>query len=114
VINGGCSDDGFEYSRGWLTLEGREVFEQAVTDPDALADLAVIRSAAARRAPLECESMLYVPAQAHRAATAEELPLDAYRTRRRELVGGWDFDDWPEMKRRLPRLTTLFSARWNG
>jgi hypothetical protein len=113
VINGGCSEDGFDYFRGWLILQGREVFEQAVADPDALADLAVIRSAAARRAFLECESMLYVPVQAHRAATCEELPPDAYTTRRPELVGDWDFDDWPEMKLRLPRLTTLFSARWN-
>jgi hypothetical protein len=42
VINGGCSDDGFDYLRGWLILQGREVFEHVVADPDALADLPVI------------------------------------------------------------------------
>jgi hypothetical protein len=26
VINGGCSDDGFDYFRGWLIAQGREVF----------------------------------------------------------------------------------------
>ena len=110
VINGGCSDDGFDYFRGWLIAQGREAFDQAVADPDALANLAVIRSAAARRTRLECESALYIPAKAHKAATGEDLPADAYVPRRAEPVGGWgsDFDDQSEMKRRLPRLTVLF------
>jgi len=110
---GGARTTASPTSVAGLILQGREVFEQAVADPDALTDLAAIRSAAARRAFLESESMLYVPAQAYRAATGEELPAGAYTTRLPELVGDWDFDDWPDMKRRLPRLTTLFSARWN-
>ena len=65
VINGGCSDDGFDYFRGWLIVQGRQVFERAVADPDALADLAVIPPAPGR-ASLECESVLYIPAKAHR------------------------------------------------
>jgi Protein of unknown function (DUF4240) len=32
VINGGCSDDGFDYFRGWLIVQGREVFDQAVAN----------------------------------------------------------------------------------
>jgi Protein of unknown function (DUF4240) len=108
VINGGCSNDGFDYFRGWLIVQGRHVFEPAVADPHALADLAVIQSAP-RRPFLECESVLYIPAKAHRAATGEELPADAYTPGPREPVGGWDFDfdDQLEMKRRLPRLTRL-------
>ena len=108
VINGGCSDDGFDYFRGWLILQGRQVFERAVADPDALADLACIPPAPGR-ALLECESVLYIPAQAHRAATGEELPADAYTPGPREPVGGWsfNFDDRLEMKRRLPRLARL-------
>jgi hypothetical protein len=110
VINGGCSDDGFDYFRGWLIVQGREVFDQAVTDPDALADLAVIRSMAARGARFECEPTLYIPTEAHRVATGQELPADAYTTQLSEPVGGWDFDfdDQSEMKRRLPRLTALY------
>jgi hypothetical protein len=37
VINGGCSDDGFEYFRRWLVSKGRDVYEAALTDPDSLA-----------------------------------------------------------------------------
>ena len=108
VINGGCSDDGFDYFRGWLIVQGSQVFEQAVADPDALADLAVIPPPPGRGF-LECESVLYIPARAHRAATGEDLPADAYTPSPREPAGGWDldFDDQLEMKRRLPRLTRL-------
>ncbi|MEV0092477.1 DUF4240 domain-containing protein [Streptomyces sp. NPDC050738] len=44
VMNGGCSDDGFDYFRGWLISQGRMTFELAVTAPDTLADLAVRRT----------------------------------------------------------------------
>ena len=39
LINGGCSDDGFDYFRGWLVAQGRATWERAVADPDSLADL---------------------------------------------------------------------------
>jgi hypothetical protein len=88
VINGGCSDDGFDYFRGWLMLQGREAFGQAVADPDSLADLAAVRLAIANQAIVECESALYIPARAHRAATGDEIPDDASRMEPRELLGG--------------------------
>jgi len=34
LLQGGCSDDAFEDFRGWLILQGREVFEGAIADPD--------------------------------------------------------------------------------
>lgn len=55
LINGGCSDDGFDYFRGWLIAQGREVFERAVAGPDTLADLPGVRAAAAAGHDLECE-----------------------------------------------------------
>ena len=39
LINGGCSDDGFQYFRWWLILQGREVYRAALADPDTLADV---------------------------------------------------------------------------
>jgi len=63
VINGGCSDDGFDYFRAWLMLQGRETFGQAVADPDSLADLAAVRLAITNQAIVECESALYIPAR---------------------------------------------------
>jgi hypothetical protein len=37
LINGGCSDDGFEYFRAWLISRGKKVFERAMENPDSLA-----------------------------------------------------------------------------
>ncbi|HEX4611245.1 MAG TPA: DUF4240 domain-containing protein [Urbifossiella sp.] len=39
LINAGCSDDGFQYFRWWLVLQGRETFDAALVDPDTLADI---------------------------------------------------------------------------
>ncbi len=39
VILGGCSDDSFDYFRGWLISQGRKVYEAALADPDSLADV---------------------------------------------------------------------------
>lgn len=36
VIAGGMSDDGFHYFRSWIIGSGREVYELALHDPDAL------------------------------------------------------------------------------
>src|SRR5215475_8300296 len=43
MINGGCSDDGFEYFRRWLVLQGKATHHAVVADPDVLADLPAIR-----------------------------------------------------------------------
>lgn len=39
LVNGGASDDGFEYFRRWLIAQGREVFQKVLADPDSLADI---------------------------------------------------------------------------
>ena len=38
IINGGASDDGFEYFRWWLIGQGERIYEAALRDPDTLAD----------------------------------------------------------------------------
>lgn len=35
LLQGGCSDDSFEEFRGWLILQGRKVFEDTLSDPNA-------------------------------------------------------------------------------
>jgi len=36
IINGGCSDDGFEYFRCWLISKGRKIFYETLKNPDYL------------------------------------------------------------------------------
>jgi hypothetical protein len=111
VINGGCSDDGFDYFRGWLILQGREVFERVVADPDVLAELPAVRAAAAHGEELEEESALGIAWNAYRAVRGEEMPAGAFSVRYPELDQAWnfDFDDMTEMRRRLPRLVALYT-----
>ncbi|MBQ1048726.1 DUF4240 domain-containing protein [Micromonospora sp. C51] len=108
LINGGASDDGFEYFRGWLMTQGREVFARAVADPDSLAELPQIRSASLSGEEFECADMLAVPWDAYRRATATDLPGERTATPQPDLNDFWDFDDEEEARRRLPRLATLF------
>jgi len=109
LINGGCSDDGFDYFRGWLIAQGREVFERTVADPDALAELPVVQGASAGGPDLDGEDVLSIAWDAHVRATGVQLPADAFTIRYPEPAPGWDFDfdDRAEMTRRLPRLSAL-------
>ncbi|MFE6049234.1 DUF4240 domain-containing protein [Kitasatospora sp. NPDC056446] len=112
MINGGCSDDGFDYFRGWLIAQGRATFEQVIADPDALAGLPAVRAAAADGDDIEGEDVLGIAWQAHQAATGEELPDNGFTYRYPELDPEWgfDFDDADELGRRLPRLAALYSS----
>jgi hypothetical protein len=103
VINGGCSDDGFDYFRGWLIGKGRDVFTAALADPDSLAD--VVTEDDADEA--FDEDMLGSAAVAHEEVVGGEMPWEVVR--RGELGEGWDFDDVDEMRARYPRLTAIFS-----
>jgi hypothetical protein len=38
IMNGGCSDDGFEYFRNWVISRGKEVYYKAKENPDSLID----------------------------------------------------------------------------
>jgi hypothetical protein len=100
LINGGCSDDGFDYFRGWLIAQGRTTFEAALTDPDTLADHA--------EAAGECEEILSVGAHAYEAVTGREMPIEVRPFP--DLGPGWNFDDSEEMKRRYPRLYAAFAG----
>lgn len=99
IINGGCSDDSFEYFRCWLISRGRAVYEAAIANPDSSADLA---------SPGEFESLLYVALRAYEKVAGSKMPRRP-RVPLREPKGiGWDFDDSEQCASRLPRLSSLF------
>jgi len=106
LVNGGCSDDGFDYFRGWLIAQGRRVFEQIVADPDALADLPVVRTAVAEGDELEGEGTLSIARDAYRTATGTELPANAFTINYPHLDPAWnvDFEDNSRIVARLPRV----------
>ncbi len=38
VLMGGCSDDAFDYFRGWLIGQGEEIYNKVLKDPEFLAE----------------------------------------------------------------------------
>jgi hypothetical protein len=67
IVNGGCSDDGFDYFRGWLIAQGRAYFEASLREPERAADRAEPDAN-------ECEDMLYTAARVHKERTGEFPP----------------------------------------
>lgn len=110
LINGGCSDDGFEYFRGWLILQGRTAYEQAVADADQLAGLRAVQEAAADGMELDCEDTLNIVWDAYRKATGEDLPADSFSINYPRLDPDWnfDFEDSGRIAPRLPRMAALY------
>ncbi|HYG82881.1 MAG TPA: DUF4240 domain-containing protein [Pyrinomonadaceae bacterium] len=68
LINGGCSDDGFVYFRAWLVMQGRDVYERALSDPDSLAEICDEPGEL-----VECEEVLYIPADLFEEKTGSEM-----------------------------------------
>lgn len=107
LINGGCSDDGFEYFRGWLITQGREVFERAIADPDSLAGVPAVQATATETGNLECEEALGIARDAYLKATGRELPGDAFTIRYPPVSFAWDPADNAQVGIRLPKLDQL-------
>ena len=110
LINGGCSEDGFDNFRGWLIAHGRDVVAKAVREPDSLADLPTVQAAATSGAVFEAEEVLSIASAAYQQATGSELPAEDRSATRPDAADLWDFDNEDEMTRRLPELSALFLA----
>ncbi|MEP7763450.1 DUF4240 domain-containing protein [Sanguibacter sp. 25GB23B1] len=103
TINGGCSDDGFEYFIGWLVAQGREVFERAVADPDSLADVVDEDTEA------EGEDVMAAAWVASTTLTGDDDDGTDHGTTPLPPLGeGWDFDDDDLVREHYPRLAAIF------
>ena len=100
LMNGGCSDDCFDYFRAWLISQGRRTFEKALKDPDTLADVGGPTSRAR-----ELEEFMSLAQEAYEKKTGREMPDTVFqRADRLEPSERWNFDDVTEMKKRYPKL----------
>ena len=110
LINGGASDDGFDYFRGWLIAQGQEVWEAALADPDSLADV-VDEDLGEEFEGFDGEGMLGVAVGAYESATGSEAGYwEAAGAEVDDVPAGqnFDFDDNDELRDRFPRLAALF------
>jgi hypothetical protein len=105
LINGGCSEDGFEYFLGWLIAQGSAVYRQALADPDSLADYIKNYRGSS---PIEDEDLLGAPWTIFDEKTGSSDGYDTGVELIPEPTGeNWDFDDDEQMKSRLPNLSAL-------
>ena len=102
IINGGCSDDGFDYFLGWLIAQGRGYFEAALADPE---------SCGRRVEPgedVECEEIWNAANGAYEAATGKKDFFDLAPKVTRTLKGKpWSEDTVDQM---FPKLAKKFQG----
>jgi hypothetical protein len=101
LVNGGASDDGFVYFRAWLILQGQEIYEAALADPDSLADFC-----AEPGEEYECEGALYVCGDVYEQKTGSELQdsTGGYAEATQPAGRPWGEKDLPDL---LPRLAAI-------
>ena len=105
LIHGGCSDDAFEYFRGWLIAQGSAVYRQALADPDSLADYLESYTGPG---PIEDEEILASAYIVFQEKTGSDEGYDTGVDIPEEPTGEpWNFDNEKEMHRRLPKLAAL-------
>lgn len=72
IMNGGCSDDGFDYFIGWLIMKGKKHYEAALANPEDAA-----KGVSPDDEPFENEAVYYAPSRAW-AKKSGKSPDDFY------------------------------------
>ncbi|GAE90185.1 DUF4240 domain-containing protein [Acetivibrio straminisolvens] len=104
IINGGCSDDGFDYFRGWLISQGKEVYENALKEPESLAE--VISEDEAGN--IDFEDILYVSFDAYKLKTGKDDFYDkVQRTECPEIELTWSENE-EVLEEMFPKLVKKF------
>lgn len=103
IINGGCSDDGFDYFRAWLIAQGREVFENALKDPESL--VKVIKD---DDGEVEFEDFIYIANDAYIKVTGKDDFYDkASGFKYPEIHLSWNEDE-KLLEKMFPKLFKKF------
>ena len=112
LMNGGCSDDGFEYFRLWVISRGRKVYEAAMANPDNLIDYI---DDDAEMDFFEFELFWYVALEAFEEAVDAELydyiDDDNFKTCEGNYPNfefNWEEDEPESMQKLCPRLFEKF------
>lgn len=98
IINGGCSDDGFLYFRGWLVGRGQRVYEGALVDPATIAK-------SVKDDECEDESFLFSSVDAYEELTGQEMPREEFDTVGDPVGERWKEEDLPKL---YPKLCKKF------
>lgn len=106
LINGGCSDDGFEYFRWWLIGQGKAMYEAALAAPDNLADL-IQDDIVWSDGEVECEDIGYAAMAAYKEKTGQEMPIEGYIQKSEPDGVEWDEEELDAM---FPKITAKIAV----
>lgn len=111
IMNGGCSDDGFEYFRNWVISRGKETYYKAKENPDSLID-----EVDEDLEFYDFESFWYVALEAFNQTTGKELydyiDDDNFTTKEGNYTPiefSWSDSEPESMRQICPRL---YDALW--
>ncbi|MFG2333721.1 DUF4240 domain-containing protein [Streptomyces sp. NPDC048604] len=108
VLMDGAGEESFDYFRCWLIGQGREVFEGAVHDPDALAELLGDFD---EELDGDGEELGYAADEAYERLTGTEAPELGIPPQPGEPEGvAFDVTDDAELAARYPRLWDRFGG----
>ncbi|MFJ3100663.1 DUF4240 domain-containing protein [Streptomyces sp. NPDC086835] len=108
VLLDGASDDAFDYFRCWLIGQGREMFESAVHEPDALAELLDDFD---EDIDGDGEELGYAADEAYEQLTGADAPDLGIPMQSAEPAGTpFDLDDDAVLAERFPRLWERFGS----
>ena len=112
IMNGGCSDDGFEYFRCWVISRGKETYYNAKANPDYLVS-EIVKDAES----YEFESFWYVALDAFKRKTGKDLydfiDHDNFKTREGsypQFEFTWQEEDPESMRKICPKLYSKFDG----
>jgi hypothetical protein len=110
IMNGGCSDDAFEYFRCWIISRGKETYYKTKSNPDFLINQIVIGIEF-----YDFESFWYVALTAFKNKTGKELydyiDTDKFKTNEGnypKFKFTWEEDKPETMKKICPKLFQKF------
>jgi len=108
VLEGGMSDDGFEYFRRWLISRGEAAFDKVSADPDSLVDIIPDD----HDGEFEFEEFRYVADEAWAKKTGRDPATMPNRARPYSTdPAGTPFTEDPAaLKKRYPKLWARFGA----
>ncbi|MEG3150337.1 DUF4240 domain-containing protein [Sphingomonas sp. ZT3P38] len=108
VVEGGMSDDGFEYFRRWLISRGKAAFDKVSADPDALGDIIPHD----QDGDFEFEEFGYIAREVWAKKTgrdAEAMPSHA-RPYSHDPSGAPFSEDSAALRKRYPKLWARFGT----
>lgn len=106
ILNGGCSDDSFEYFRCWIIAQGRDLFYKAKENPDTLYELYD-----SEIEYYDFEDLMYVASEVFEERTGKDIidfldyeQFTFHEGNHPDFEFNWIEDDEESMRKICPRL----------